>query len=222
LYENGIVFKKNMISAALNYILASQLNYPRAKAFLLKTLTRDFYDEVIAEIINRNSVEAKFVFYGLWNLGLYNNIIKDDAIKHLIEAANQNHLPSINELGNYYYTLENFSSRTEGINLWRKAKSLGSYQAEIRLATINILDGIKAEPLENSVLVLINALNYGSVLSQIAMAFAYENGIGVAKSKSEAVKLYRLTAQRGNESGYEELKRMFDEIRPKDPRFIVN
>ena len=222
LNELGIFFKINQMNAALNYILASQLNYPRAKAFLLKILTRDFYDEVAAEIKNKNSADAKFVFYGLWNLGLYNDIIKDEAIKYLIEAANQNHLPSINELGNYNYTAEISSARMEGINLWRKAKALGSYQADVRLAAINILDRLSLEPTEISIQVLTNALSCGSVLAQIAMAYAYENGIGVSKSKSEAVKLYRLTAQRGNESGYAELKRMFDEIRPKDSRFIVN
>ena len=60
------------------------------------------------------------------------------------------------------------------------------------------------------------------VLAQISLAYCYENGIGVSVSKSEAVKYYRLTAQRGNQLGYDELKRMYNEIRPSDKIFDTN
>jgi len=58
-------------------------------------------------------------------------------------------------------------------------------------------------------------------MAQITLAYAYEKGIGVQKSKAEAVKFYRLTAQRGNYAGYEELKRLYDEIRPKENKFTI-
>jgi TPR repeat protein len=57
------------------------------------------------------------------------------------------------------------------------------------------------------------------VLAQVALGYAYENGIGVELNKSEAVKYFRFAAQRGNRFAYEELKRIYDEIRPNDSQF---
>jgi TPR repeat protein len=222
-YEEGIFYENNLISAALNYILASQLSYPRAKFLLLKIISPNFVSDLIYQIKNENNSEAMFVFYGLWSLGLYNQIIKEEALKYLTEAANKKLLPAIIELGNNFYSGKNGnSSVSKGIELWTQAAQNGSRQAQLRLAAVNIIDGINIEPIENSINVLKSGLDYGSVLAQITLAYAYENGIGVQKSKAEAVKYYRLTAQRGNQAGYDELKRLYDEIRPSEKRFILD
>ena len=65
------------------------------------------------------------------------------------------------------------------------------------------------------------AANQGSVLAQAALAYCYENGIGVDKRKSMAARLYRQAAYRGNENAYNSLKRMYDEIRPDDEEFEI-
>ncbi len=62
----------------------------------------------------------------------------------------------------------------------------------------------------------------GSVLAQVALGYAYENGVGLEKDKAQAVKYYRFAAQRGSRFGYRELKRMYDEIRPDDKLFRIN
>ena len=207
----------------MNYILASQLNYPRAKALLLKILSPNYISELISKVKQNNDPDAMFTLYGLFTLGLYNQISKEEADKFLKDAARQNHLPSIIELANNYYTGKSKGGNVNtGLDLWKQAASNGSLQAEIRLAAANVFDAISVESLDKSIQTLKDASKLGSVLAQISLAYCYENGIGVSVNKSEAVKYYRLTAQRGNEFGYEELKRIYDEIRPSEKTFNLN
>jgi len=164
-----------------------------------------------------------FTLYGLSTLELYNQISEAEAHKFLVDAAKQNHLPSIIELANNYYIGKSKDGNVNfGLDMWKQAALNGSYQAKIRLAAANVFDAISVESLDKSIQTLKEASKFGSVLAQISLAYCYENGIGVAVSKSEAVKYYRLTAQRGNQFGYEELKRMYNEIRPNEKRFIIN
>ena len=50
----------------------------------------------------------------------------------------------------------------------------------------------------------------------------YEQGIGTAHLKSEAVNYFKMAAQRGSRFAYEELKRIYDEMRPADDQFILS
>jgi len=59
----------------------------------------------------------------------------------------------------------------------------------------------------------------GSILAEVTLANLYENGIGVKKDKSKAVMYYRASAQRGDRYAFNQLKRMYDEIRPVNFRF---
>lgn len=223
LYSKGIFLELDKTKAIENYILASQLSYPRAKMLLLKSITQNLISELLSSIKNQHNPDAMFSIYGLWSLGLYSNLIEKEALNYLLEATKLNHMNSVIELANRYYSDKaNRKNMTAGIDLFKQAAFKGSFQAQIRLAAINIIDGINIEPVEKSIQVLNEANEYGSLLAQITLAFAYENGVGVRKSKAEAVKFYRLTAQRGSESGYEELKRIYNEIRPNEKKFIVN
>lgn len=207
----------------MNYILASQLNYPRAKMLLLKIMSSNFINELISEVKIKNNPDAMFTLYGLFTLGLYNQISKEEADNFLIHASKQNHFPSIIELANNYYTGKSKGGNaSSGIELWKQAALNGSTQAKVRLSAANVFDAINIENLDKSIQTLKEAAKFGSVLAQISLAYCYENGIGVAVNKSEAVKYYRLTAQRGNQFGYEELKRIYNEIRPNEKRFIIN
>jgi TPR repeat protein len=127
LYEEGIYFKRSLIKASMFYILASKLNYPKAKVLLLKIIGENFISELVYEIKNNKNPDAMFVFHGLWSLGLYHQIIKEDAIKYLIEAANINHLPAVIELGNAYYTDKIGDGKPKrGIDLWEKTAVNGN------------------------------------------------------------------------------------------------
>jgi hypothetical protein len=164
-----------------------------------------------------------FTLYGLFTLGLFNQISKEEADRFLKDAARLNHLPSIIELANNYYNGKSKNGNVStGLDMWKQAALSGSLQAKIRLAAANVFDAISVESIDKSIQTLKEASKLGSVLAQISLAYCYENGIGVSVNKSEAVKYYRLTAQRGNEFGYEELKRIYDDIRPNETRFNLD
>ena len=222
-YEQGIFFDRSSLKAAKYYIMASQLDYFRAKALLLKILSQSFMDSLIADVQSAQNDDAMFVIYGLWSLGLYNQISESQAESFLKKAADHNHSESIIELANGYYTgkLRN-GSESLAIKIWNQAADNGNFQAKIRLAAANILSGENIEELSKSIKTIKQAVEFGSILAQISLAYCYEKGIGVTKSKAEAVKFYRLAAQRGNSLAYEELKRIYDEIRPKEKRFEIN
>ena len=190
---------------------------------LLKILSSNFISDLISEVKTKKNPDAMFTLYGLSTLELYNQISKEEADNLLIIASKQNHLPSIIELANNYYTGKSKGGNVRtGLDLWKQAAQNGSIQAKIRLAAANVFDAISVESLAKSIQTLKEASKLGSVLAQISLAYSYENGIGIVKNKSEAVKYYRLTAQRGNQFGYEELKRIYNEIRPNEKRFIIN
>jgi hypothetical protein len=222
LYEKGIFQTVDLIKASINYILSSQLSYTRAKILLLRIMSPDFLASLNKEIRNNNP-DAMFVLYGLWQLGIYNFITSPEASKLLVDAATMGHTYSQIELGNNFYRSDlNTDDRTQGINIWKQLKNKGNFQAQIRLAAVNVIDSAKIEPISESIKTLKEALRFGSVLAQVSLAYAYEKGIGVPKNKAEASKYYRLSAQRGNISGYKELKRLYDDIRPKEKRFLIN
>lgn len=60
------------------------------------------------------------------------------------------------------------------------------------------------------------------MLAQFAMGYCYENGIGATRNLPNAVEYYRNSAQRGNQYAYEQLKRLYDNLRPADTIFKVN
>ena len=223
LYEKGIFRETDLIKAAMNYIIASQLNYPRAKVLLLKLITQNFISELISKVKNNKDADAMFTLYGLATLGIYSHISIEEANHFLLDASKLYHLPSMIELANNYYTGKFKRADIVGaINLWKQAAAMGSLQAKIRLAAVNVIDAMSIESFDKSIQTLKEGAVFGSVLAQISLAYCYENGIGVSASKSEAVKYYRLTAQRGNQLGYDELKRMYNEIRPNDKTFDTN
>ena len=223
LYEKGIHYEKDLIKASTNYILASQLNYPKAKVLLLKLISSNYISELISKVKLNNDPDAMFTLYGLFTLGLYNQISKEEADRFLKDAARLNHFPSIIELANNYYNGKSKKGNVStGLDMWKQAALSGSLQAKIRLAAANVFDAISVESIDKSIQTLKEASKLGSVLAQISLAYCYENGIGVSVNKSEAVKYYRLTAQRGNEFGYEELKRIYDDIRPNETRFNLD
>ena len=59
----------------------------------------------------------------------------------------------------------------------------------------------------------------GSILAEVTLATIFEKGIGVNKDKTKAVMYYRSAAQRGDSFAFNQLRKMYDEIRPPKFRF---
>ena len=105
---------------------------------------------------------------------------------------------------------------------WKEASELGSREAKVRIAFTNILDSTTTkENIVEAIKVLENASDEGSVLAETALGYCYEKGIGVKLSKGTAARYYRQASGRGNETAYNSLKKMYDEIRPDKPEFQI-
>jgi TPR repeat protein len=223
LYEEGIYFRKDLITAAAYYFRALRIDSPKAR-YLLWQLSKStaFLERVQRDAKNDDS-EAMFVWYGLNSINYDNQLVIDDAINLLQKSADDDYIPAMIELGlNYYtgrYTLED---KSEGLQFWEDAASIGSTEARVRLITASLYSDTELENPKSSFDELIKASENGSLLAQVGLAHCYQNGIGTAPSKGETVNYYRVASQRGSQYAYRELQRLYDEIRPDETEFSVN
>jgi uncharacterized protein len=222
MYEKGIYFPQNLMTAAEYYLRAIRLNSPRAPYFLEDLEKNQDFINQLKEKIDRKDAKAMFVLYGLFSFGYTNDIFKQDAIKLLEESADRNFLPAIDELGLLYSTGEKVKKNVNKANeLWKKAEQMGDQEAKIRIALSEIFSN-DSENISSNIDFLRNCEKLGSILAQTGLGYCYENGVGVNKDKSTAVQYYRMAAQRGSLFAYTELKKMYDQIRPNDPIFQLN
>jgi TPR repeat protein len=223
LHEQGTYFDKNMISAAAFYLRALRLDSPKAPYLLWQmSKSQPFLEELQYETKNEDA-KAMFVWYGLNSVNYDNQLAISDAVNLLQYSANANYIPAMIEMGlnNYTgrYIIEN---KQHGLQLWQNAVSLGSTEAAVRLLTATLYGGTKLTDPNSVFKELKKAADNGSVLAQVTLAYCYQNGIGTAPSKSETVNYYRAASNRGSRYAYRELQRLYDEIRPDEPEFVIN
>ncbi len=222
LYQTGNSTGINLSLAAEYYIRATIIDSPRSAYLLWKLIREKDFFTTLSDGISFNDPTAQFVWYGLHKLGYDNRLTESDAIDLLEKSAAQNHLPAIIELGYNYYSGKYISQdKNKGIQLWNYAKDLKSIEANVRLAVSKILDQKNFDDISEGLKVLQEAESKGSLLAQFALGYCYENGIGSGKLIQEAVKYYREAAQRGNQFAYQQLKRLYDNLRPAVERFKV-
>lgn len=223
LNETEPSFGIDLLTAAEYYIRATILDSHRAAYLLWKLLKqKQFFETLRAAEKNKDAV-AQFVWYGLEKLGYDNQLTDADAAKLLFNSANQKHIPSLIELGFNYYTGKYFKQdKSKALEIWQLAQNLGSIESNVRIIASRLYDS-PSEVTSSDIEILKNFSEKGSLLAQVALAHCYENGIGIKKNLAMAAKLYRTATQRGNQFAYEQLKRIYDSIRPNSPNFkIVN
>lgn len=220
MYEKGIYFKKDLVTAATYYIRATRLDSPRAPRLLYDLLSYNSPMKEIQLLTEKNDPEALFAWYGLNILGYDFRIAEADAYNLLQKSASLGYIPAINELGLNYFT-GNFLSqdKQKAIDLWRTAENFNNNEAKIRIAAGVIFDEIQGIAYDEAIETLKKFSDEGSVLSQAALAYAYENGKGLSVNQAEAVRYYRYAATRGSRFAYNELTRIYNEIRPQDFQF---
>ncbi|MBK8943984.1 MAG: sel1 repeat family protein [Ignavibacteriae bacterium] len=221
LFDQGIGIEKNKILAAANYLKAFRLGSFKAAEPLLKiSRSNNFYNYLRNEVKNDNP-DAMYIWAGLIALGMDYSLTETEAFDLLKKADKQNHINSIIELGLAYYTgILVKKDSLKAIEYFEKAVKLGSSEAEVRLAFLKInsdKDSSNSEHLKT----LMEFANKGSVLAEAALANCYEQGIAVKINKTEAAKLYRQAARRGNEAAYNSLRKMYDSLRPNDEEFQI-
>ncbi len=222
LYELGIYYERNLPAAIEYYIRAARLDSPTASILLYQMQKEGIFFPLLKKESDKGNAVAMFDWYGLIILGYDNQITFNDALKLLERSARQNFSPALLEYGLYLYSTGEHKNLQQTFALWKDAEKLGSKEAKIRQNAVVILDQLSSYDYTAKLGQLISASGKGSVLAQTALAFAYENGVGIMQDKAKAVKYYRDSAQRGNRFAYSRLKALYDSVRPPGSEFNIN
>jgi TPR repeat protein len=223
LYEVGLYTKKDLTQAAVCYLRAIKLDSPRSPVLLWKMIRDRKYFIQLKKLIEQNDPRAMFVWYGLFTTGIDNQIVESDAVNLLKKSAGQNYIPALNELASDLYTGKFLKlDREKAVSVWQIAKNLGSQEASLRIMVAEIFGYVKSTDFQNTVDEIKKAEDNGSVLAEATLAYCYENGIGLETNEAKAVKYYRMAAQRGNRFAFDELKQMYDALRPANNMYKVD
>jgi uncharacterized protein len=230
-YEKGIGVREDRVLAAEQYLRAARMDSRRAPGLLLGLVREKGFLEEVERRTRKNDDDASFVWAGLVELGLNEAILNDQAFHLLVVAADHGNIPSLIELGRCYFTGQwTAQNPTLGEKCWQRAASEGSRDAEVRLAAAEVLSDSTRQPtgdltdssLAEAFKTLTGASDDGSLIGQLTLGYCYEKGVGVGQNTAKAVWLYRNCAQRGSQSAYESLKRLYDQLRPKGKEFDVS
>ena len=221
-YETGTLFKKNLMLATFNYLRAYRLGSIKAGQKLFTLVQSKELFELLKEKINSGDPDAMYAWAGISALGFENQISDQQALELLKKAVNKNHVPSMIEMGLLYSIGKLVSrNREKAIEYWSMAQKLGSKEAEVRIAMSNLNDSTFSKNSGADFMILKNNAEQGSIFAETALGYCYEKGIGTKEDKAMAIRFYRQAAQRGNETAYNSLKRMYDEVRPNDDEFKI-
>jgi len=219
MYGRGIGVRRDGLKAASFYLRALRLESPRAHEFLWNLVNEKGFAEDLERKAKVEDPMAQFVWSGLVAAQIERRLGPEQSLKLLKAASDQNDVQAMIELGLCYQSGRwVIQDRGKAEELWQQAASLGSREAQLRLATISIARG---EKLDSNLKILREAFEDGSILAQTALGYCYEKGIGMAHNKGEASRLYRDASKRGSENAYYALRRMHDEIRPEEKEFEI-
>jgi len=229
-YERGIGVTKDLVTAAMYYIRASRMSSPRAPRLLTRLMEQPGFFEELKSRTTRHDSDAEVTWAALSALKIdylmtqkEGFITEKQALEFLNKAAAVNHIHGLIELGLCYYSGRWVQEdRREALALWTRASKLGSHEANTRIAALSVRTEKDPTKLSGAITELEQASQKGSVLAQVALGYCYETGIGVSRKTSEAVRLYRSSAQRGSQDAYFALRRMHDAIRPVDKDFQIS
>ncbi len=222
LYQQGIYYKKDLLTSIEYYIRASRLDSPTASILLYNMQKDGTFFPLIKKESDAGNPIAMYDWYGLEILGLDHQITLNDAVSLLRRSSEKDFTPALIEYGLFYYSGVQKQDLHKAFSFWQQAEKLGSLDAKIRMNAAVILDKLPASDYGVRVEQLLSASVKGSVLAQSAAGYAYENGIGVNKEIAKAVTYYRDSAQRGSRFAYQRLKALYDSVRPSNSEFEVD
>ena len=223
LYELGLYTKKDLTQAAVYYLRAIKLDSPRSPVLLWKMVRDQKYFVQLKKLVERNDPRAMYVWYGLFAAGFDNQIVQDDALNLLKKAASLNYIPALDELGLDLYTGKYLKQdRDKAVAIWQHSENLGSREAAIRILVAEIFGYVKAQDFQHTVAEIRKANDDGSIVAQETLAYCFENGIGTEIDEAKAARYFRMAAQRGSRFAFNELKQMYDAIRPNSAVYKVD
>lgn len=219
LYEKGLNVKKDRFMAAEYYLRAIRAESARAHELLVNLAREQGFAQELERKAKSADTQAQFIWSGFLAVQVENRLTPDQALGLLQSAGERNYRQALIELGMCYQSGRWVKQdRTKAEDLWRQAAGLGSVEARIRLAAISV---VRREQVETNFAMLRQAMEDGSVIALVAIGYCHEKGIGVVRNKGEGARMYRDAVQRGSENAYAALRRMHDEIRPKEKKFEV-
>lgn len=223
MYEEGIHYQKNLVEAGVYYYRALRNDSPTGAYLLWQLSQQPGFGELVQRESENGNIVAKYLWYGLTAIGFDRRIAISDALNLLDQSASAYYLPAMVESGlNYYSSRLGRNNPETGLSIWRSASQLGSKEAEIRLTASRLLDEFSGYNKPGDFRKLKNAADEGSLFAMVTVGLCYNQGLGTAQSKPDAVQYFKLAAQRGNRFAYEELKRIYDEMRPADSQFLLS
>lgn len=219
LYKYGIKRPKNNILAAQNYLRAYKSGSLKAIEFLIELSKDERFFKKLKNEIDRNNPNAMYVWAGLTALGLDFQLTSEQAFELLNRAANLNHSPSIIEIALCYINGTFVDKDSKKAKEYLKVGiDQNNKEAQVRLSVFEILN---EENVTKNIKLLKISAKEGSVLAQTFLGFCFENGIGVARSNSKAEKLYRKASNKGSETAYKSLQKMYNKIRPNEKKYQI-
>jgi len=223
MHEQGIHNNINLVDAGVYYYRALRNDSPTGTYLLWQLSQQSGFSELVQRESENGNIVAKYLWYGLTAIGFDRRIAISDALNLLDQSANAYYLSAMVESGLNYYSNRFGRYDTEiGINLWKSAAQLGSKEAEIRLTASSLLDEFGGYNKSEDFKKLKKAADEGSLFAMVTVGLCYHQGLGTAQSKPEAVNYFKMAAQRGSRFAYEELKRIYDEMRPADSKFLLS
>lgn len=222
IYEKGTGINSDRVQAAVQYIRALRLDSQNGSRLLWSLLQDDIFFEELNKRLLSNDVHAQFVWASLTALKLSSQMSDKEAFELLEKAAIKNYIPAFVELGMCYYSgIFVKQDKLKAETIWQSAVAAGSNEAEVRIAIANLQGEENPAHLKQALETLNSSADQGSLIAVVALAHCYLTGKGVDKDKARSVQLYRKAAQRGSRGAHNALKRIYDEIRPKENEFLV-
>ena len=222
-FETGEGAKRDLIQAAANYIRAMRLDSPRAPRLLWEIIRDGKFFSLLKSRVESHDPVAEFVWSELITLGFDHQLTDEQARKMLESAVRSGYEPAINEAAMACFVGSGVKKDKEkAMKLWQRAADNGNMEAKIRSLIASVV-GVPDATIDSDALNFLNdADRKGAVLAQALLGYCYEIGLGVRLGKTQAAYYYRLAAQRGNQIAFNGLKRMYDEIRPKEKEFQLS
>ncbi len=222
-FEKGVVVPPDLIAAASYYIRAVRHDSPRGPHLLLALIQQPQFGSQLQTRATGNDAAALYVWAGLTALGFDKLLNEQQAFQLLQRAADKNYVPAMMELALCYSSGRWVKQdKQTAMQFWIRASKKGSLEGDIRIAMANIVGEFRTKDLKECIALVKNAAAGGSLIAETALAYCYEKGIEVKEDKGEAASLYRKCATRGSQSAYDALRRMHNEVRPKDKEFQLS
>jgi uncharacterized protein len=228
--EEGLGRPRDDVDAIASYVRATRMGSPRAGELLYALLKEPGILQALKSRARRDDPEAMCTWSALHALGFESVLLQSQAlltptqaVQLLRKAADREYVPALIEMGLWY-----FAGRWVSIDvvraeeLWKKAASLGSREAELRLAALRLREEKDSAAVAKDLAVVRRGVEDGSVLAEVTLGYCYESGRGVRPLIAEAVRLYRVASRRGSLDAYRALRRLHDERRPADAEFVIH